>query len=65
MLRVLHPTNPAHGVPHSFLYVLPVEAGLGNSFGDGLETLRGLDAQDQYNLTIIEPYIRDRSLVRG
>ena len=55
VLRVLAPTNPAPGVPHNFLYVLPVEAGLGNSFGDGLETLRALDAQDQYNLTIIEP----------
>ena len=55
VLRVLSPTNPAPGVPHSFLYVLPVEAGLGNGFGDGLETMRGLDAQDQYNLTIIEP----------
>ena len=54
-LRVLAPTNPAPGVPHSFLYVLPVESGLGNVFGDGLETLRALDAQDQYNLTIIEP----------
>ena len=54
-MRVLRPTNPAPGVPHSFLYVLPVEAGLGNTFGDGLETLRALDAQDQYNLTIIEP----------
>ena len=54
-MRVLRPTNPAPGVPHSFLYVLPVEAGLGNSFGDGLETMRALDAQDQYNLTIIEP----------
>ena len=54
-LRVLAPTNPAPGVPHNFLYVLPVEAGLGDVFGDGLETLRALDAQDQYNLTIIEP----------
>jgi hypothetical protein len=55
VLRVLTPTNPAAGVPHNFLYVLPVEPGLGNTFGDGLETLRGLDAQVQYNLTIIEP----------
>ena len=47
--------HPASGVPHNFLFVFPVEAGLGNNFGDGLETLRGLDAQDQYNLTIIEP----------
>ena len=55
VLRVLSPTNPAPGVPHNFLYVLPVEAGLATTFGDGLETLRGLDAQDQYNLTIVEP----------
>jgi len=55
VLRVLRPTNPAAGVPHNFLYVLPVEPGLGNNFGDGLETLRALNAQDQYNLTIIEP----------
>ena len=55
VLRVLAPTNPAPGVAHNFLFVLPVEAGLGTQYGDGLETLRGLDAQDQYNLTIIEP----------
>jgi hypothetical protein len=55
VLRVLTPTNPASGVPHNFLYVLPVEPGLATTFGDGLETLRSLDAQDKYNLTIIEP----------
>ena len=55
VLRVLVPTNPAPGVPHSFLYVLPVEAGLGTTYGDGLGTLRALNAQNQYNLTIIEP----------
>ena len=55
VLRILRPTNPAPGVPHSFLYVLPVEAGLGNVFGDGLQVVQGLDAQDKYNLTIIEP----------
>jgi hypothetical protein len=54
-LRVLAPTNPAPGIPHNFLYVLPVEAGLGSNYGDGLETLRSLDAQDKYDLTIIEP----------
>ena len=55
VLRVLAPTSPAPGVPHNFLYVLPVEPELGTTFGDGLETLRSLDAQDQYNVTIIEP----------
>jgi hypothetical protein len=55
VVRVLRPTNPASGVAHNFLFVLPVEAGLGNTFGDGLQVLQGLDAQDKYNLTIIEP----------
>ena len=54
-LRVLAPTNPAPGVAHNFLIALPVEAGLGNSYGDGIATLQALDAQDKYNLTIIEP----------
>ena len=55
VLRVLRPTNPAPGVAHNFLFVLPVEAGLGSTFGDPLQTLQGLDAQDKYNLTIVEP----------
>ncbi len=54
-LRVLQPTNPAAGVAHNFLIVLPVEPGLGNNFGDGLATLQAMDAQDKYNLTIVEP----------
>jgi len=54
-LRILQPTNPAPGVPHNFLFVLPVEQGLGTTYGDGLQTLLGLNAQNQYNLTIIEP----------
>jgi hypothetical protein len=54
-MRVLNPTSPAPGVPHNFLFVLPVEPGLGANFGDALQILRSLDAQDQYNLTIIEP----------
>jgi S-formylglutathione hydrolase FrmB len=54
-VRVLTPVTPAAGVAHNFLIVLPVEAGLGSQFGDGLATLRSLDAQDRYNLTIVEP----------
>jgi S-formylglutathione hydrolase FrmB len=54
-MRVLAPTHPAAGVAHNFIIVLPVQPGLNNSFGDGLNTLQALDAQDQYNLTIIEP----------
>ena len=54
-LRILAPTNPAPGVSHNFLYLLPVEAGLGTQYGDGIDTLRSLNAQNQYNLTIVEP----------
>jgi hypothetical protein len=55
VLRVLRPTNPAAGVAHNFLYVLPVESGLGSTFGDGMQVVQGLDAQDTYNVTVIEP----------
>jgi hypothetical protein len=55
VLRVLRPTHPAPGVAHNFLFVLPVEPGLGTTYGDGLATMEATDAQDQYNLTIIEP----------
>ena len=51
-MRVLSPTNPAPGVAHNFLIVLPVEAGLGTTYGDGLATLQALDAQDKYDLTM-------------
>jgi hypothetical protein len=55
VLRVLRPTQPTAGVAHNFLYALPVEAGVGSSFGDAISTLMAVDAQDQYNVTIIEP----------
>ena len=55
VLRVLAPKNPAAGVAHNFLFVLPVQAGLESDFGDGMQTLASLDAEDEYNLTIIEP----------
>ena len=55
VLRVLAPTNPAPGVSHNFLYVLPVQPGLGRTFKDGLQALRKLNAQNRYNLTIVAP----------
>jgi hypothetical protein len=55
VLRILSPTQPAAGVAHNFIFALPVEARLGTDFGDGLVTLEQLDAQDQYNLTIVAP----------
>src|ERR1700722_13108507 len=38
-LRVLVPAKPAKGVPHNFLLVLPVEAGLDSQYGDGMATV--------------------------
>ena len=55
ILRVLPPAKPVPGVAHNFLVVLRVNAGLASTYGDGLETMQALDAQDRYNLTIIEP----------
>jgi putative esterase len=60
VLRVLRPTNPTAGVAHNFLILLPVEPEEGTTFGDGINYLRTLDAQNQYNLTIIEPaFVQD------
>jgi hypothetical protein len=54
-LRVLQPSNPAPGVAHNFIYVLPVEPGEGTTFGDGLQVIQSLNLQNQDNLTVIEP----------
>jgi hypothetical protein len=55
LLRVLRPTRPSPRRAHNFLFVLPVEEGGKSVYGDGLRTLQSLDAQNEYNLTIIEP----------
>ncbi|HEX4254219.1 MAG TPA: alpha/beta hydrolase-fold protein [Streptosporangiaceae bacterium] len=55
VLRVLPPSNPAAGVKHNFLFMLPVEPDQGTSFGDAIATAAAANAQNQYNLTIIEP----------
>src|ERR1700761_5417999 len=55
VLRVLPPSSPAAGVKHNFLFVLPVETGQGTTYGDGIGTMETANAQNQYNLTIIEP----------
>ena len=55
-VRVLVPDHPSTNYEHSFLYALPVEAGLTQStWGSGLDALQQLDVQNQYNATIIEP----------
>jgi hypothetical protein len=54
-VRVVRPTHPAPGMRHNFLFVLPVESSLGTTFGDPIKLLQSLDAEDRYNLTIVEP----------
>ena len=54
ILRVLPPKDPTPGVAHNFLVVLRVGPGQGTRYGDGLQTMRALGAQDRYNLTIVE-----------
>ena len=56
-LRVLSPTNPAPGMPHRFIYVLPAIPGvdLQDEFGDGLEELLALNVHNDYNAHIIAP----------
>ena len=56
VIRVLKPTDPAPGVAHNFLFTLPVAAGVDDqTFGDGLDTVAALNAENTYNLTVIEP----------
>jgi hypothetical protein len=55
-VRVLTPEHPSTNLPHTFLYALPVQAGLAQpTWGSGLNELQKLDVEDQYNATIIEP----------
>ena len=57
ILRVLPPTNPASGMPHRFIYVLPAisDVDLQDEFGDGLEELLALNVHNDYNAHIIAP----------
>jgi hypothetical protein len=55
-IRVLKPSHPTRGMTHNFLFVLPVQPGVDNAmYGDGLDTIDTLNAQNTYNLTVIEP----------
>ena len=55
-IRVLKPTRPAPGMAHNFLFVLPVQPGVDNlTYGDGLDTIDRLNAENTYNLTVVEP----------
>ncbi|MBI1372925.1 MAG: hypothetical protein GC159_09215 [Phycisphaera sp.] len=59
-LRILLPDNFNLLVPQperrlTVLYVLPVEAGLGDQFGDGLEVIRSLNLHNKLDLVVVAP----------
>ncbi len=64
-LRILLPDEPAKSAgadrsaakpaPLRVLYVLPVEAGEGNRYGDGLAEVRKLGLHNRYRLICVEP----------
>ena len=54
-LRVLLPTRLEKDKRYPVLYVLPVEAGDGNHYGNGLLEIKKLGLQDKYGLICVEP----------
>ena len=55
-MRVLKPTSAANlNYPHAFLIMLPVDSDQGTTFGDSIGTAQAISANDQYNLTIVQP----------
>lgn len=54
-MRVLPPVTPNTSYEHAFLWMLPVEAGQGTTFGDSMQTIADLAANDNFNLTCIQP----------
>ncbi|MBI1367811.1 MAG: hypothetical protein GC162_04065 [Planctomycetes bacterium] len=55
-LRILTPDKPFDAAkPMRVLFVLPVEAGRGEQFGDGFTTVQRLDLQSKYNLLVVAP----------
>ena len=55
ILRVLTPTNPAPGKAARVLYVLPVEEGVVNTWGDPMSLAAAQGTANAYNMTIVEP----------
>ncbi len=59
VIRVLLPGTLQPGTAYRTVYVLPVEAGLGSFFGDGLLTVKQLGAQITSNAIFVEPTFSD------
>lgn len=54
-VRVLLPDRSDKSPPWGALYVLPVEAGDGRQYGDGLEEVRKLGLHNRYGLVCVAP----------
>lgn len=54
-IRVLLPGKLEEGRRYPVLYVLPVEAGDGNRYGDGLLEVKKLGLHDRYGLIVVQP----------
>jgi hypothetical protein len=54
-VRVLLPGRMEKGQRYRVLYVLPVEAGNGKRYGDGLREVRKLGLHDRYHLVCVQP----------
>ena len=65
VLRVLAPTNPAPGVPHNFLYVLPVEPELGTRLRRRNRHLAPPQRAEPVQPHDHRALVRHRPLVRG
>jgi enterochelin esterase-like enzyme len=55
LIRVLPPDKPEPGARYPVVYVLPVEAGSGNRYGDGLKEVRALDRQTTRKAIFVAP----------
>ena len=58
-IRVLAPTTLQPGKVYQVIYVLPVEAGNGRQFGDGLTTIQQLGLQNSKDVIFVEPSFAD------
>ncbi len=54
-IRVLRPTKVEKGRAYRTLYVLPVEAGDGRVYGDGLAEVKKLGLHDKFGLVCVAP----------
>lgn len=55
LIRVLMPEKPEKGKQYPVVYVLPVEAGTENKYGDGLKEVQKLDLHNKRGVIFVAP----------